>query len=130
MAKALRMHIDHINIRAPAALMEAEKAFFCAILGLREGARPDFGNQGYWLYSGDRAIVHLSLGNDDIASRQTGYFDHVAFRSTGLKQFTDSLAQAGIDYSSNFVVEHRMTQLFLKSPSGTGIEVNFIDESI
>ena len=124
------MHIDHINIRAPAALMEAEKAFFCAILDLREGERPDFGNQGYWLYSDDRAIVHLSLGNDDVASQQTGYFDHVAFRSTGLKQLTDRLAQAGIEYSSNFVGEHRMTQLFLRSPSGTGIEVNFIDESI
>ena len=123
------MHIDHINIRAQAELMEAEKRFFCDILDLHEGQRPDFGSRGYWLYSGDQAIVHLSLGEKLVETTNSGYLDHVAFRGTGLEQFSTRLEQAGIRYSTNFVAEHNMTQLFLKSPTGTGIEVNFIDEA-
>jgi catechol 2,3-dioxygenase-like lactoylglutathione lyase family enzyme len=129
-SQASNMHIDHINIKAPADLMEAEKRFFCEILNLREGQRPDFGSQGYWLYCDDQAIVHLSLGEPQTDNANSSYFDHVAFRSTGLKPFAARLTQAGVAYRSNFVAEHNMTQLFLKSATGTGIEVNFIDEVI
>lgn len=48
------MHIDHINIRAPAGLLDEVREFYCAIFGLEEGFRPAFASQGYWLYAGER----------------------------------------------------------------------------
>ena len=121
------MHLHHINIKAPALLMEEEKRFFCEVLGLREGHRPDFSSQGYWLYSGDQAIVHLSLSEQHSQNEHQGYFDHVAFQTSELQDLLRRLEAAGIEYSSNHVSQLGMTQIFLKSPSATGIEVNCLD---
>ena len=117
------MNLHHINIKAPALLMEEEKRFFCEVLGLREGHRPDFSSRGYWLYSADQAIVHLSLSEQHSQNEHQGYFDHVAFPTSELQDLLRRLAAAGIEYSSNHVSQLGMTQIFLKSPSATGIEV-------
>ena len=117
------MNLHHINIKAPALLMEAEKRFFCEVLGLREGHRPDFASQGYWLYCGDQAIVHLSLSEQHFPNERQGYFDHVAFQTSDIQDLLQRLEAAGIEHSSNHVSELGMTQIFLKSPSATGIEV-------
>ena len=103
--------------------MEEEKRFFCEVLGLREGHRPDFASHGYWLYSGDQAIVHLSLSEQHFPNERRGYFDHVAFQTSELHELLQRLEAAGIEHSSNHVSELGMTQIFLKSPSATGIEV-------
>lgn len=124
------MHIDHVNIRAPADLLEQEKRFFCEILGLRDGPRPAFSSKGYWLYAGDQPIVHLSQGSLRLPHGQTGYLDHVAFRCSDLPALIERLQAASIEYSTTYLSELDMTQVFLQSPSATGIEVNFIDESI
>ena len=124
------MHIDHINIKAPAELMQREKEFFCDILGLREGFRPAFASRGYWLYSGDRPLVHLSERRVDLPGGQGGYLDHVAFRSTGLGPLLQRLRAAEIEFSIAYLDDLEMTQVFLKSPSATGIEVNFSDERV
>jgi len=55
------MQIDHINIKAPPALLEEVRDFYCEVLGLQEGARPEFASKGYWLYSAAGPIVHLSV---------------------------------------------------------------------
>ena len=122
------MNLHHINIKAPATLMEEEKRFFCDLLGLREGDRPDFSSKGHWLYSGDQAIVHLSLSEQHFSNEREGYFDHVAFQTSELADLLQRLDTAGIKYSSNYVSQLGMTQVFLKSPSATGIEVNCLDE--
>jgi catechol 2,3-dioxygenase-like lactoylglutathione lyase family enzyme len=121
------MNLHHINIKAPALLMEEEKRFFCDVLGLREGHRPDFSSQGYWLYCGDQAIVHLSLSDQHLSNECQSYFDHVAFQTTDLQDLLQRLETADIEHSSNHVSELGMTQIFLKSPSATGIEVNCLD---
>ena len=108
--------------------MEEEKRFFCELLGLREGDRPDFSSKGHWLYSGDQAIVHLSLSEQHFPNERQGYFDHVAFQTSELPDLLQRLDSAGIIYSSNHVSQLGMTQVFLKSPSATGIEVNCLEE--
>jgi catechol 2,3-dioxygenase-like lactoylglutathione lyase family enzyme len=124
------VQIDHINIRAPSELLEQERRFFCEVLELRDGPRPDFPSKGYWLYADDHPIVHLSQGGPLLPDGRSGYIDHVAFRSSGLQSLIQRLQDATIGYSTNYLSELRMTQVFLKSPSATGIEVNFIDETI
>jgi hypothetical protein len=44
-----------------------------------------------------------------------------------LHDLLQRLNNAGIEYSSNHVSQLGMTQVFLKSPSATGIEVNCLD---
>lgn len=122
------MHIDHINIRAPAPLLERLRDFYCVVLGLAEGERPDFGSAGYWLYAGGRPLVHLSVTGEAPDPGVRSSLDHVAFRVDGLARFTDHLRQHGIGFRSTFVPELEMAQLFLRDPAGNGLELNFVGE--
>lgn len=124
------MQLHHINIRAPADLLADEKGFFRDILGLSEGPRPAFTNPGYWLYSGDQPVVHLSQGEQYIGNERGSYFDHVAFQSTGLGDFLRRLETAGIEYSTSYVDATATTQVFSNSPTGIKIEVGFVDETL
>jgi len=54
----------------------------------------------------------------------------VAFQTSNLKRFIQILQDRGIDYSTEYLPEIEMTQLFLKSPLETGIEINFENKKI
>lgn len=123
------MHIDHINIAGPPALLEQVRDFYCGILGLEEGFRPRFQRGGTWLYTADRAIVHLSENPGLEGSGQSGHLDHVAFQTSGLEAMGGRLKANGVEYRVNYIPELNMTQLFLKDPAGTGIEINFPGET-
>ncbi len=51
--------LDHINFHAQRKLLDALKDFYCDVVGLEVGARPDFPRFGYWLYAGGHPVVHL-----------------------------------------------------------------------
>lgn len=124
------MQIDHINIAAPRALMEEVREFYCHVFGLETGFRPDFSKAGYWLYAADHPLVHLSLGSEELVGRGGGCLDHVAFRSSGLRDFLSRLEARAIDYRTAHVSELDLTQLFFTDPAGTGLEVNFAGEAL
>ena len=124
------MHLHHINIKGPIELLAKEKEFFCEVLGLEEGYRPEFSSNGFWLYADDKAIVHLSESEKHFKNEKQGFFDHIAFQSSGVKYLISTLKDKGINYSIVYLPEIDMSQVFFKSPSGTGIEVNFENEKI
>jgi len=124
------MHIEHINISAPMNLLTQVRDFYIEILGLTEGFRPQSTIRGFWLYSGERALIHLAESNEHFAQERQGYLDHIAFQTTGLKQVVDKLNERTISFSHDYFPEINMTQLFFKDPAGTGIEINFVNESL
>ena len=72
--------LAHYNIRAERGLREVLRDFYVAVVGLQAGPRP-LRSFGYWLYAGERDILHLSEDIDEI-KRRIGSdltFDHVAF---------------------------------------------------
>ena len=125
-----RMRIDHINIKAPPDLLERVKEFYVELFGLEEGFRPEFSSAGFWLYSDDRPIVHLSVTEDGKVPPPGGPIDHVAFQTTGLPGMLQGLKTLGLAYRSNYIPELDMTQLFFTDPAGTGLEVNFLGETL
>ena len=117
------MHIDHINIAAPAELLEKVRDFYCDVLDLAEGFRPDFSRDGYWLYSGEKALVHLVESTRHHDNEKQGYFDHFALRTTGLARVLARLDRFNIEYTTNHLPQINLTQIFCKDPSGTGVEI-------
>jgi len=128
------MHIDHINLRAPAGQLDQLRDFYCAVLGLEEGFRPDFASRGYWLYANERPLVHLSLGRPPSGPATRGDPDiglnHVAFRSSGVDSLRARLDEHGVPYRLSYVAELDLSQLFFTDPVGTGLEVNFPGERV
>ena len=124
------MHIDHINISAPAGLLLKIKGFYCDVLGLEEGFRPKLSKNGFWLYSEGKPIIHLVESNAHYPNEKQGYFDHFALQGSGLAKVIDKLDVAGIQYRLNYLQETDLSQVFCKDPSGTGVEINFPGESL
>jgi catechol 2,3-dioxygenase-like lactoylglutathione lyase family enzyme len=124
--------IGHANLRAPAEVIEQLRRFYTAVVGLREGPRPQFrsGSQGYWLYAGDTDVLHLSIARDDAPlAASNGAFNHLAFACDDLAGTRARLDAAGIAYEVEVVDQLRQVQLFLTDPAGMGVELTFPDPS-
>ena len=124
--------------------VEATRDFYCVLLDLTVGWRPDFNFPGLWLYAGDtatyaNAVVHIIgydaddpeglkqyLGERDPASLQgTGVVDHVAFFATGLAQTLARLQAHGVEGRERSVPVLGLHQVFVDDPNGVVVELNF-----
>ncbi|XOV81002.1 MAG: hypothetical protein ACFHVJ_08630 [Aestuariibacter sp.] len=124
------MKIDHINISAPRTVLDEEKKFFCEIMGLKEGFRPAFSSNGYWLYNDEQAIIHLVESERHFASDKQGYFDHVAFQMEGAERFISKLIRSNVAHQVKFVPKTTTTQVFVRTPAGIRLEANFKNEEV
>jgi len=117
--------LDHITIWSDDA--DKTRGFYCDILGLTDGFRPDLGFPGLWLYSGDRAVIHIYLGNGP-DSATTGAVDHVAFKGVGdPRALATRLEQAGLPFKAQ-TVTGGLRQVFCEDPNGVKLEFNFPKE--
>src|SRR5450631_490564 len=103
-------HLEHVLIQT--ADMEATRDFYTRVLGMHVGPSPDFKFPVFWLYLGDRAVVHVTeggantsenrkkyLGQQSDAIKGTGVVDHVAFRATGLPGMMEHLTRLGVPFT-------------------------------
>ena len=118
----------HYNLRAPRALLDALKAFYCDVLGLSVGPRAPFDNFGYWLYADGHDILHLSEARPgEVRHTQVATtFDHVAFSCTDPDAMESRLLARQIEYKVSYVPGSRIKQIFLHDPAGNGVELNFL----
>ena len=119
--------LDHVNIRT--ARVDALVAFYEAVLGLARGPRPPFPFGGAWLYSGDKAIVHLvDAGAQELSSRgaEELRLSHFAFRAAGvLDDFLARLKQLGVACRVAKLPGADVTQVNLCDPDGNALHVDF-----
>jgi len=117
--------------------IQKTKDFYCNVLGMTEGFRPELEFPGYWLYVGDVPCIHIGEWASysvwtkkvgiPISSRAaaTGPVDHIAFNGTGFAEMRARLTQHGLTFSENSLDEIGMRQLFTRDPNGVPIEINF-----
>jgi catechol 2,3-dioxygenase-like lactoylglutathione lyase family enzyme len=123
--------LDHINLRAPQALLATLRDFYRDVVGLRDGPRPAFGSRGFWLYAGDVAVVHLSEQHAEEAPRGKaradagGTFDHVAFAAVDPEGAARTLREHGVGFRVDRNLLARQHQFFFVDPAGNGVELNF-----
>jgi catechol 2,3-dioxygenase-like lactoylglutathione lyase family enzyme len=117
--------LQHINIRC--ADVAASRHFYVALLGLKEGPRPPFESQGYWLYLGDEPVVHLvqKRAGEAKLGPGTGDLDHIAFEGRDLEGMRQTLAAQGYQFREAVVPRDGVTQLFVADPDGVTLELNF-----
>ncbi|MDI3381212.1 VOC family protein [Xenophilus aerolatus] len=131
--------LAHYSVRT--ADLDASRRFYVDILGFRVGYRPPLDFPGLWLYQGgddaDYGVVHLIgtggegsgladyLGERGTPDAGTGALDHLAFMASGVDEFRDRLARAGVAYRDRTLPGLGLRQLFFVDPSGLTIELNF-----
>jgi catechol 2,3-dioxygenase-like lactoylglutathione lyase family enzyme len=118
------VHLHHFTVMAPEDVIEKVVDFYGEILGLTPGFRPDFTVPGYWLYSGDHPIIHLTV-NKDRNEGTPGYFHHIALHCSNIDEVIDRLNKANVSYRRNDLDSVRLAQLIVRDPAGTPVELIF-----
>jgi len=116
--------LNHINIRT--ADLSRCKAFYCGLLGLKEGYRPPFDSPGAWLYAGKAPLVHLNTGSKQVENHG-GAIDHYAFSVKGFDKIIKRLEEASIPFRTFQVPDNPTRQIFVEDPDGVTVELNFPD---
>jgi catechol 2,3-dioxygenase-like lactoylglutathione lyase family enzyme len=117
--------LDHFNIRT--RKLDETVSFYCDVLGLSKGPRPNFKFPGAWMYSEGRAVVHLV----DIAPTaepqkpDSGVVHHVAFVSRGFARMKAHLQTTGVPYQTVQVPGGELWQIFVRDPNGVMVELNY-----
>jgi catechol 2,3-dioxygenase-like lactoylglutathione lyase family enzyme len=104
--------------------LDATRAFYVDLLGLREGFRPDFDFPGAWLYVDGQPILHVIAGREVPASPR-GVIDHMAFSARDLGAVVARLKARGIAYDLRRLPSTNAWQLFCLDPSGARVELDF-----
>jgi catechol 2,3-dioxygenase-like lactoylglutathione lyase family enzyme len=129
--------LAHYSIRT--TKLAETRDFYCDLLGLHDGARPQFNFPGHWLYLGDRDVVHLVgidphdsqglkdyLGDKPLdALTGSGSVDHVAFFATDLAAMHRRLKERGASHRDRSVPSLGLHQVFIEDPNGITIELNY-----
>jgi glyoxylase I family protein len=119
--------LNHYNLRAKRELLDALRDFYCLVLGLTQGERPNFTSFGYWLYAGEMDILHLTESRpDEVRSTHIATtFDHIALTCVNRMEMEDRLKALNVEFTVDQVPTTGQVQLFLQDPAGNGVELNF-----
>jgi catechol 2,3-dioxygenase-like lactoylglutathione lyase family enzyme len=100
--------------------------FYCGLLGLVEGPRPDLGFPGAWLYppGGAEAVLHIYWDRPMPALR-TGVIDHMAFTASDLWSVKARFDARGVAYELRQQRGSGTWQLFSHDPNGARVELDF-----
>ena len=122
------LSINHIQLVAEKDLVIQLRDFYCNVVGLTEGFRPAFERFGFWLYIGDKDVLHLITPKEgDGRSLQKSSFDHVAFKTDHYQEVLQKLRRLSIPFDEKPIPEMSAHQIFLKDPAGNRVELNFED---
>ena len=117
--------VDHFNIVISPSQVEATLRFYCEILGLKEGFRPTFGRPGWWLYTGDHPVLHISLKEIPSTAGTTGSFDHIALNATDWPGMRTTLERHGVACEEQLVRDNTVRQIFFRDPNGLRVELDY-----
>ena len=120
------LSINHIQLVAEKDLVLKLRDFYCDVVGLAEGFRPAFERFGFWLYIGDKDVLHLITPKDgDGRSPQKSSFDHVAFRTADYLAVLKKLKKLNVPFDEKLIPGMSAHQIFLRDPAGNRVELNF-----
>ena len=120
------LSINHIQLVAEKDLVLKLRDFYCDVVGLSEGFRPTFERFGFWLYIGDKDVLHLITPKEgDGRSPQKSSFDHVAFKTAHYQDVLKKLKSLDISFEEKPIPGMTSHQIFLRDPAGNRVELNF-----
>ena len=108
--------------------MEGTRDFYCKLLDLEVGKRPNFSFPGWWLYKNGTPILHV-VGGRPRQELRAGTLDHMAFTATDLLPTLKVLEEHKIGYELRRLDAPEggvdLWQLFFMDPNNAKVELDF-----
>ena len=123
------LSINLIQLVAEKELLIQLRDFYCDVVGLTEGFRPAFERFGFWLYIGDKDVLHLITPKEgDERSPQKSSFDHIAFKTGNYQDVLKKFQSLHVPFEEKPIPGMAAHQIFLTDPAGNRVELNFDGE--
>ena len=122
-------NIDHVNVESDD--IERSARFYREIIGLKEGPRPEFDRPGYWMYAGDKPVVHIihtHPNNEMLTGSKDASISHFALQIKDYETTRAHLDSHEISYRTSDVDNTEIRQIFLQDPEGVLIELIYVPE--
>ena len=119
--------IDHVNVETDE--LERSAKFYREVIGLKEGPRPDFDRPGFWMYAGEKPVVHIiktDPNNKMLTGSKDASISHFSLQIKDFQGSKDHLDALGIKYDLLDVPETKVRQIFLEDPEGVLIELIYL----
>jgi catechol 2,3-dioxygenase-like lactoylglutathione lyase family enzyme len=113
--------IDHVNIVTER--LEETRAFFVDVLGLAVGPRPPFAVEGYWLYAGAKAVVHMQRAPAPVCPSEASALNHFAFAVEAFDPMIERLKRHGVTHRIVTVPGTTIRQVFFHDPNSVRVEI-------
>ena len=123
--------LAHRGIRT--TKLESTRCFYEDLIGLKNGDRPGaLTTSGYWLYAGEKPIIHLIEGSDASSDGASDYKEiltnaggqtHLALTVEGARDAVDRFKKASVPYWDRLFLNPIMYQVFVEDPNGLLIEL-------
>ena len=119
--------LNHFNLRTPYQTMLQLKDFYCNVVGLQVGPREGFSSRGFWLYAGDKVVLHLAeyRGEEAMLTHVLTSVDHFSFTCTDMPAMEAHLKACQVDYTVRDLPVLKVKQINFKDPVGNGVELFF-----
>ena len=110
--------------------LEATQNFYCELLDLQVGKRPNFSFPGLWLYNKEGAAILHVVGGRERSDLRAGTLDHMALTATGLLPTLAVLEKHDIEYDLRRLDapeagDVNLWQLFFMDPNNAKVELDF-----
>lgn len=117
------LSLNHVSVLS--FDFERTERFYCDLLGMRVGPRPNFSVPGRWLYVGDQPLLHmLPRTNSSLVTGEV-VLDHFALTAQDMPAFEQRFTAAGLPFRRIQQADTGIWQLFLDDPDGVHVELNF-----
>lgn len=115
--------VDHLNIVTEK--LEETRDFYVRVLKLKEGWRPAFASEGYWLYAGAHPVVHIQQAVHPVGPTEACALNHAAFTVEDIDTLLVSLKTNGVRVEETLVPGTAIRQAFFLDPNGVRLELSY-----
>lgn len=124
----MNIKFDHLSLSAKNP--EKMKDFLIALLDLKVGTRANLSFNGYFLFAGEKDVIHIFGQNQNVNSTnvtiEQNIVHHVSFFSDSYNDVMDRISSLDLRYSINQVPDSPTVQIFVRAPENLIIEIQAV----
>lgn len=130
----MNIKFDHLSLSAKNP--ERMRDFFIDLLGLKVGSRPNLSFDGYFLFAGDKDVIHIFLQQPRIRaenpvtinSTEQNIVHHVSFSTDNYETVMQNITKLELQYSINTIPDSSTIQIFVRAPENLILEIQAVRE--